>query len=263
MQHPTQPGPTPHTVRWRCENCAQPLADAYTVCAHCEPEFSTPWDNRWRAPERAQQPALHTCAQCGFGFDVASVRLQPDPAPWWRMQTMAHCCPACRGRLDWIPSAQAHAAEVWNSFSVWGLVSMQWGMQVLGEVRGAGPHRGWWLALPFLLGMVALLWGALQQHKPPHQAHPPAWRATLKQARHWALGRFVSHGSVATPRMPWPVWLVAAALGGLALLAVWLRHRGVPSEWPVGLYVLGNAIVFAALAHATLLRRRALRALGW
>ena len=128
MQHPTQPGPTPHTVRWRCENCAQPLADAYTVCAHCEPEFSTPWDNRWRAPERAQQPALHTCAQCGFGFDVASVRLQPDPAPWWRMQTMAHCCPACRGRLDWIPSAQAHAAEVWNSFSVWGLVSMQWGM---------------------------------------------------------------------------------------------------------------------------------------
>lgn len=142
MQYPTQPGPTPHTVRWRCENCAQPLAVAYTVCAHCEPGFSAPWDNRWRAPERAQQPALHTCAQCGFGFDVASVRLQPDPAPWWRMQTMAHCCPACRGRLDWIPSAQAHPAEVWSSFSVWGLVSMQWGIQVLGMVRGARPHRG-------------------------------------------------------------------------------------------------------------------------
>lgn len=89
MQYPTQPGPTPPCA---IANCAQSLADAYTVCAHCEPEFSTTWDNRWRAPERAQQPALHTCAQCGFGFDVASVRLQPDPAPWWRMQTMAHCC---------------------------------------------------------------------------------------------------------------------------------------------------------------------------
>ena len=248
-------------VKWRCVNCARPLGSAMAVCAHCEPEFAA--SDPFRVRERMHLPALHHCPACRAAFDVPDVRLEPEQAPWWRPQAYVYCCPACRLRLDWRPQTLMARSRDWAFF---GLFALYVGM----SMESWHYSRAWLWGLLALNGIAFCL--ALASSFGPQQ-QPGAGQlsksgAAASSARRLALGRFVAHGVEPNSAGPWWRWLLMALLLVFVLCAnLFKLGRGtVPGVAP-GIMLASHAVVtcglLAAVVWAQVLRRRALRQLGW
>ena len=246
---------TSGTVRWRCANCSRPLASAYAVCAHCEPEFTPVSPHRVAA--RSQVPPLHHCPTCGEGFDAPATRWAPDPAPWWRWQYLVWCCPQCRVRLDWQAEPAQARVTTWASV---GFLS-GWGAAML----GVNMARDWPAPMKVvcyglaLAGAGAYVWGVKLRRSGRPQAQGEGWQVREADAARWAHGRFALHGETGPKpdqvwwgRMgssPWHVWLVLGVALALLLAGTWWRkHSELPHHATGPVWLLGAVVLISWVA---------------
>lgn len=242
------------TARWRCANCSRPLASAYAVCAHCEPEF-TPVP-RHRVAERMHLPPLHHCPACNAGFDVPATRRVPEPAPWWRWQNAVWCCPQCQAQLDWVPGL------AWTQMSAWaGVGYLGWGVVMLGTNLGDqfAPFR-WLSYVVALAGMGAFLCAInlAKRNAPPLPNDD--WQARATEAGDLAQGHFVLHGTPrVSARQPWAIWFVLMLGVALFFGASWWRKQSDLPHHDTGPLLMLLALLlicYGALWRAWRLRQR-------
>ena len=245
------------TARWRCANCSRPLASAYAVCAHCEPEF-TPVP-RHRVAERMHLPPLHHCPACSAGFDVPATRRAPERAPRWRWQNAVWCCPQCKAWLDWVPG------PVRAQISAWAYVgSIGWGLASLSTDLGHQIAGFRWQSYVVAVAGMGAFFGALQLLGNSSVPLPPneARQAHVADAENLAQGRFVLHDTPRAKRSahrPWSIWFVLALGVALSLGASWWRKQSELPHHDTGPLLMLAALLlvcYGALWRAWRLRQR-------